>query len=229
MRPAAALGMLLVASGSLCAQEDIRLQRDARGRVVATNTRGGAYAGARTVPAHVSPQPAASHGSQAAAVPRQLGPLIRQAARRHGVSPDLIRAVVAVESGFDPRAVSPRGARGLMQLMPATAAELNVYNVYDPAQNLDGGTRHLRGLLDRFDGDLRLALAAYNAGSEAVRHHGGVPPYPETREYVRKVLQRLAHGGSGQSGPRNLTPYRDSRGHLVLTNMPQPAARKAGQ
>ncbi len=228
MRLAALLVTLLVACGSLGAQDDIRLQRDTRGRVVATNTRGGAYAGARTVLAHVSPQPAASHSSPAAA-PRQLGPLIRQAARRHGVSPDLIRAVVAVESGFDPRAVSPKGARGLMQLMPATAAELNVDNVYDPAQNLDAGTRHLRGLLDRFDGDLRLALAAYNAGSEAVRRHGGVPPYPETREYVHKVLQRLADGGSGQSGPRNLTPYRDSRGHLVLSNVPRPAARKAGQ
>ena len=155
--------------------------------------------------------------------------LIRQAARRHGVSADLIRAVVAVESGFDPRAVSPKGARGLMQLMPATAAELNVDNVYDPAQNLDAGTQHLRGLLDHFDGDVRLALAAYNAGSGAVRRHGGVPPYPETREYVHKVLQRLGDGGSGQSGPRNLTPYRDSRGHLLLSNVPQPAARKAGR
>ncbi len=180
MRQAAALAMLLMASGSLGAQQDIRLQRDARGRVVATNTTGGAYAGART--AHVSPPSAASHNAQAPAALRQLRALIRQAARRHGVSADLIRAVVAVESGFDPRAVSPKGARGLMQLMPATAAELNVDNVYDPAQNLDGGTRHLRGLLDRFDGDVRLALAAYNAGSEAVRRLGGVPPYPETRE-----------------------------------------------
>ncbi len=226
MRPAAVLAMLLVASGSLCAQADIRLQRDARGRVVATNTRGGAYGGAGSV-LDGSPRPAATHGSQAPAARQRLGSLIRQAARRHGVSADLIRAVVAVESGFDPRAVSPRGARGLMQLMPATAAQLNVDNLYDPAQNLDGGTRHLRGLLDRFDGDLRLALAAYNAGSGAVRRHGGMPPYPETREYVHKVLQRLADGGSGSSGPRSLTPYRDSRGHLVLSNVPQPAARKA--
>ena len=227
MRRAAALATLLLACGSLCAQENIRVQRDARGRVVVTNTKGGAYAGART--AHVSLPLAASHRAQVPAASRQLAPLIRQAARRHGVSAELIRAVVAVESGFDPRAVSPRGARGLMQLMPATAAELNVDNVYDPRQNLDGGTRYLRALLDGFDGDLRLALAAYNAGPEAVRRHGGVPPYPETQEYVQKVLQRLADGGGGQSGPRNLTPYRDSRGHLVLSNVPQPAVRKAGQ
>jgi soluble lytic murein transglycosylase-like protein len=157
-----------------------------------------------------------------------LNALIRQAARRHGVSPALVRAVVAVESGFDPRAVSAKGARGLMQLMPATAAELNVDNVYDPAQNLEGGTRYLRTLLDRFDGDRRLALAAYNAGAEAVRRHGGMPPYAETREYVHKVLQRLGEAGEGQPGARSLTPYRDSRGHLMVSNLPRPTARKAG-
>lgn len=225
MKPAVALLVLLGAPGWLCAQESIQLRRDTRGNWVATNTRGGSYAGRRSDPADVAAQVAA----QPPAAPPPLNLLIREAARRHGVSPALVRAVVAVESGFDPRAVSAKGARGLMQLMPATAAELNVENVYDPAQNLDGGTRHLRALLDGFDGDVRLALAAYNAGAGAVRRHGGMPPYAETREYVRKVLQRLADSDAGRSGPRSVTPYRDSRGHLVLSNVPHAGARKARQ
>ena len=110
------------------------------------------------------------------------------AARRHGLDPDLVMAVVAVESGFRPEAVSPKGARGLMQLMPKTAAALGVEDAFDPAQNLDGGARHLGQLLTVYDGDLVRALAAYNAGEGAVLRHGGVPPYRETRAYVKKVL-----------------------------------------
>jgi hypothetical protein len=112
------------------------------------------------------------------------------AARRHSLDPDLVQAVVAVESGFRPDAVSPKGAQGLMQLMPATARALGVMDSFDPASNLDGGTRYLRALIQRYDGDLKRALAAYNAGEGAVARHGGVPPYPETMAYVRKVLQR---------------------------------------
>jgi hypothetical protein len=112
------------------------------------------------------------------------------AARRHSLDPDLVQAVVAVESGFRPDAVSPKGAQGLMQLMPATARSLGVMDSFDPASNLDGGTRYLRALIQRYDGDLKRALAAYNAGEGAVARHGGVPPYPETMAYVRKVLQR---------------------------------------
>jgi len=228
VRSVAALLVLLATSGVLCAQETIRLKRDARGTLVATNTQGGSYAGARSGSADVVARPAAVQEPQPPAALPRLNPLIRQAARRHGVSSALIRAVVAVESGFDAHAVSPKGARGLMQLMPATARELNVDDVYDPAQNLDGGTRHLRALLDDFDGDVRLALAAYNAGAGAVRRHGGMPPYPETREYVRRVLQRLADGQEEPSAQRRLTPYRDSRGHLVLSNVPQRGVRTAG-
>jgi soluble lytic murein transglycosylase-like protein len=112
------------------------------------------------------------------------------AARRHGLDPDLVIAVVAVESGFRPEAVSPKGAQGLMQLMPRTAEALGVENAFDPAQNLDGGARHLGQLLTLYGGDLAKALAAYNAGEDAVHRHGGVPPYRETRAYVRKVLER---------------------------------------
>jgi len=119
-----------------------------------------------------------------------LRELAAAAARRHGLEPGLVMAVVSVESGFRPRAVSPKGAQGLMQLMPMTAQALGVEDAFDPAQNLDGGARHLGELLTVYGGDLTRALAAYNAGEGAVLRHGGVPPYRETRAYVRKVLER---------------------------------------
>jgi soluble lytic murein transglycosylase-like protein len=112
------------------------------------------------------------------------------AARRHGLDPELVVAVVSVESGFRPEAVSPKGAQGLMQLMPRTAASLGVEDAFDPAQNLDGGARHLGQLLTLYGGDVARALAAYNAGEGAVQRHGGVPPYRETRAYVKKVLEQ---------------------------------------
>jgi soluble lytic murein transglycosylase-like protein len=115
-------------------------------------------------------------------------------AREHGLSPQLIKAVALVESSFNTHAVSPKGAQGLMQLMPATARQYGVEDAFDPLQNLRAGTIHLRRLLDEFDGDLTLALAAYNAGSGAVRRHGGVPAYRETQEYVRKVRSNLSQG-----------------------------------
>lgn len=120
--------------------------------------------------------------------------LAEAAAQRHGLDPALVMAVVQVESGFRPDAVSPKGARGLMQLMPATAARLGVVDVLDPEQNLDGGARHLGFLLTRYGGDLKRALAAYNAGEGAVERHRGVPPYDETRAYVKSVLRRYRSG-----------------------------------
>jgi len=122
---------------------------------------------------------------------KDIATLAAEAARRHSLDPALVAAVVAVESGFRPDAVSPKGAQGLMQLMPATARYLGVKDSLDPVDNLDGGTRYLRGLLTRYNGDVNRALAAYNAGEGAVARHGGVPPYPETLAYVRKVLQRV--------------------------------------
>jgi soluble lytic murein transglycosylase-like protein len=116
--------------------------------------------------------------------------LVEQAARRHGLEPALVLAVVSVESGFKPGAVSAKGAQGLMQLMPRTAASLGVEDAFDPEQNLDAGVRHLEALVRQYDGDLTRALAAYNAGQGAVARHGGVPPYRETRAYVRRVLER---------------------------------------
>jgi soluble lytic murein transglycosylase-like protein len=130
----------------------------------------------------------------------QFEPLVQQYAKRHTVRPELVRAVIQVESGFNPRARSPKGAMGLMQLMPATAVELGVRDAYDPDENIRGGTAYLRQLLDRFDGDEELALAAYNAGPNAVDKYGRqVPPYRETREYVKKV-------GAGAGATDRRTP-----------------------
>jgi soluble lytic murein transglycosylase-like protein len=113
---------------------------------------------------------------------------IRRAASAHSVDEALIRAVIHAESAYQPDAVSPRGASGLMQLMPETFAALQISNVFHPASNIDGGTSYLAQMLNEFEGDIELAAAAYNAGPGAVHNHGGVPPYPETREYVRRVL-----------------------------------------
>jgi soluble lytic murein transglycosylase-like protein len=120
-----------------------------------------------------------------------LNPAIERAADREGYSPNLLRAVIRKESAFYPCAVSSKGAMGLMQLMPATAATLGVADPLDPMQNLDGGARFLGQLLGRYQGDLARALAAYNAGPDSVDTHGGIPPYAETRNYVRDVMGAL--------------------------------------
>lgn len=121
--------------------------------------------------------------------PRPFHHQIIQASQTYQVEEALIKAVIMAESGYNPRAVSHRGAQGLMQLMPATAKWLGVHDSFDPAMNIDGGVRYLRKLLDRFDGDMRLALAAYNAGSRYVRQYGGVPPFRATRAYIKKVMK----------------------------------------
>jgi soluble lytic murein transglycosylase-like protein len=115
--------------------------------------------------------------------------LINEVARRHHVDTALVKAVIRAESDFVPGAVSPKGALGLMQLMPATARLRGVWRALEPRENVEGGVTHLRYLLDRYSGNLRLALAAYNAGEKAVEKHGGVPPYPETQDYVTSVLR----------------------------------------
>ena len=118
-----------------------------------------------------------------------LGELIAPAAAKYALDPNLVAAVIWAESSGDPKAVSTKGASGLMQLMPGTARDMGVSNVLDPSQNIDGGSRYLREMLDRHDGDLSVALAAYNAGPEAVRKYGGIPPFEETQNYVGKVMR----------------------------------------
>ena len=118
-------------------------------------------------------------------------PYIEMVARETGVDPTLIKSVALVESGFNAKARSPKGAQGLMQLMPGTAKQYGVTNLHDPYQNLTAGAKHLRDLLDRYDGNVTLALAAYNAGAGAVTRYGGIPAYAETRDYVKKVQTKM--------------------------------------
>ena len=135
------------------------------------------------------------------AIQGEFDELIRSASGRYNVDADLIRAVIKTESDFRSNARSNKGAMGLMQLMPDTARLHNVSDAYNPDENVDGGVRHLRMLLERYQGNLELSLAAYNAGAGAVERHGGIPPFNETREYVRKVLRFYdSYRGTGLNG-----------------------------
>jgi hypothetical protein len=132
--------------------------------------------------------------------------IIRAAAERNGVDADLIHCVIAIESNFNPKAISPRNARGLMQLLPQTAAQLGVRNIFDPRENIEAGTRYLKDMLARYNNDLTLALAAYNAGPERVEQYGRrVPPYPETVKYVQRISRSYAHfkSGAAQNKPQS--------------------------
>src|SRR5208282_25598 len=164
-------------------------------------------------------QAANFRGHQAS--PEEIDSAIVMSAARHNVDPNLVRAVVKVESNFNSNAVSRKGAMGLMQLMPQTARSLNVKNPFDPEQNVDAGVRHLKQLLENYGGDVKLTLAAYNAGSGAVARSAGVPRYAETQNYVRRITN-LYYGGFdlSPSGPAHdpVRVQRDARGVLYISN-----------
>jgi len=166
-----------------------------------------------------------------AASATDLETFVEEIASRYDLDPALVRAVIEVESGYNPRAVSPKGATGLMQLMPATARRLGVRNSFDPRENVEGGVRYLKYLLELFNGDKRLALAAYNAGEGAVFRYGDIPPYPETTQYVYRVGKKLgesrranqqAGGVSGRPGQPRLIEYVDSEGRWHIQTRLEP-------
>jgi len=164
------------------ARADVYIYKDANGVVTFTN-----------VPNHSGYRRVLRENNGAPELPKSLNtsydPLIQSASDRYNVDSDLVRAVIKAESDFNAGARSRKGAMGLMQLMPDTARLHQVANAYDPSENVEAGVRHLRMLLDRYQGDLELSLAAYNAGSAAVEKHRGIPPFAETREYVSRVMR----------------------------------------
>jgi transglycosylase-like protein with SLT domain len=162
--------------------------------------------------------------------------LINTISQRHGVDPELVKAVIQVESNYNDRAVSHKGACGLMQLMPATAARYGVQSIFEPAQNIDGGVRYLRDLLQLFNSDVRLSVAAYNAGENRVQRINDIPDFIETQNYVRKVMalyrgdMKYTPYGGGTGRIKNVTYYKfvDSKGvtHYSASPMAYPSATK---
>lgn len=152
--------------------------------------------------------------------------IVSNTAGKYKIDPELMHAVITAESNYNPDAVSHRGALGLMQLMPDTARILGVKNPFNPAQNIEGGAKYLRLLMDKFNGNLKLVLAAYNAGPNTVENYGGVPPYKETKDYVAKVMKLYGKGGTG-AGAVRLPIYKLvlDDGTIVLTNV-KPADKK---
>ena len=166
----------------------------------------------------------AQQSSATSVIDQRLDRIVRDAAARHDVDPALVKAVISTESGWNPHAVSRKGAVGLMQLIPGTAQRFGVNNSFDPAQNVEGGTTYLKALLDRYNGDLSKSLAAYNAGEHAVDLHGGVPAYRETQQYVRKVTDAYFRPGSGRNSTQWSPPKApvrkevDAKGRIIFTN-----------
>ena len=140
---------------------------------------------------------------------------IAAAAKYHGIDLDFLHAVIRFESNYDMSAISAKGAIGLMQLMPDTAARYGVRDIYDPGQNIDGGCRYLKELMKLYNNDTRMVLAAYNAGQEAVKRYGKIPPYPETKAYIQRIMTAYRKPTIGKS---KIYTFRDKKGRWVATN-----------
>lgn len=144
--------------------------------------------------------------------------IIQTAAQKHSVPTDLIHSIIHAESNYNSQAISPKGAIGLMQLMPETAKEYGVKNLYDPKENIEGGVKYLKDLIRLFNKKTDLVLAAYNAGQEAIKKHGGIPPYPETRNYIKKIM--ASYRKSTIRTRTKIYKFYDDSGRLILTNTP---------
>jgi len=153
----------------------------------------------------------------------RFDPLIQKLSARHGVPADFVHAVIKAESNYDPFAISEKGALGLMQLLPETARRYGVMNVFDPEQNIEGGIKYLKELIKKYNGNRNLVLAAYNAGQTAVEKHNGVPPYPETRNYLKRVEYNRPYIKTKTIIYR----FYDENGRLCLTNNPYYLPKKA--
>jgi len=153
------------------------------------------------------------------ATPAAVEKAIQDAASRHGIDENLVRAIIQVESGFNPHAVSHKGAMGLMQLMPQTARSLDVRNPFDPEQNVDAGVRHFKKLLENYNGDVKLSLAAYNAGSTAVDKHHAVPNIAETTSYVKRITSLYGGNNPWGGAASHISVSRDAQGHLSFSNI----------
>jgi len=208
---------------SVPSQAQIASYVDEHGRTVYVNGDSPRHKSGGTISSTPAP-PAAGSSESANAAGDHLDQIVQAAAERHNLDPALVKAVISTESGWNPSAISRKGAVGLMQLIPETAERFGVGNAFDPAQNVEGGTSYLKQLLDHYNGDLTKSLAAYNAGERAVDQSGGIPAYPETERYVQKVTDAYFRPNSGRdpslwSKPR--APIRqetDSNGRTIFTN-----------
>lgn len=221
-------GCWLVTAGSSRAQ--IASYVDGHGKLIYINGDSPAQRRGSTMSSHsaasrgMSSEEFSSDSVFPSSPPDRLDRIVKDAAARHSLDPALVKAVISTESSWNPRAISRKGAVGLMQLEPGTAQRFGVGNPFDPEQNVEGGTSYLKTLLDHYNGDLTKSLAAYNAGEHAVDLSRGVPDYPETQQYVRKVTNAYFRPGSGRnpslwSPPR--APVRrlvESNGQVVFTN-----------
>ena len=222
LQAASVLVLGLVMAAGAHAADRYQVRQD-KGRLVLTNLTPVKGSGRRVAADRKTGSAGSRASAPAAPRLRPYAHLVQRIAGRYGVDPNLVHAVIKVESGYDPTAVSRRGAVGLMQLLPSTAAEMGIHDLTDAHDNIVGGVRLLRRLLDRYSGNVTLALAAYNAGPGAVARYRGVPPYKETQAYVLRI--RRLYSGNGRPvaavDPEAIYRYKDASGAEVYSQFPR--------